>query len=160
MRSFRSTAVLLGSVAAATLGALAADTAVQSKDTYDELPEGAPAEIAGWFYSALDVPNVADWPPEDKQALLEVVAVRYRNRRNAAVASDWPQRYVEHLAQSPLARQHPSVVRQTCAQYGLTNGICTQHRSYVRRALVVEEMLAQRHLSLKQLEAELGDAQR
>lgn len=51
------------------------------------------------------------------------------------------------------------MVRQTCAQYRFTEGACADHAGYVHRVLVLEEMLAQRNLSLTQLETELvGEA--
>ena len=125
---------------------------------YDPLPKGAPAELAQLFHSALDLPNSRQWPAEDKRQLLQVVTVRYKNRlidRAQPISRDRTLRYVERLAESPLAQESPGVVRQTCAQYGFTEGACADHAGYVHRALVLEEMLVQRNLSLAQLETEL-----
>lgn len=125
---------------------------------YDALTEGAPSELAQLFHSALDLPNIGEWPAEDKRQLLDVVTVRYKNRlidRAPPASRQRSQRYVEQLAKSPLAQESPGVVRQACAQYGFTEGACADHAGYVRRALVLEEMLVQRNLSLAQLETEL-----
>ena len=145
--------------AAAALGDAAQATAPKN-DTggYDELPSSPPSELAQLFHSALAVPNVAEWLAKDRQDLLDVVTVRYKNRLIDRAPSPSPQRtrrYVEELSESPLAQEFPNVVRQTCAQYGFTGGACAKHRSYVRRALVLEEMLAQSNLSLDQMEVEL-----
>ena len=76
--------------------------------------------------------------------------------RAPSASRERTQRYVERLAQSPLAQESPDVVRQACAQYGFTEGACADHAGYVRRALVLTEMLAQRSLSLARLETELA----
>ena len=90
------------------------------------------------------------------------MTVRYKNRlidRAPPGSPERTRRYVERLAESPLAQESPTVVRQTCAQYGFTEGVCADHAGYVRRVLVLEEMLAQRNLSLTQLETDLvGEA--
>ena len=144
---------------AALLAAFAgAEPPKASAGEYDALSEGAPSELAQLFHSALDLPNVREWPAKDKRQLLDVVTVRYKNRlidRAPPASRLRTQRYVERLAVSPLAQESPGVVRQTCAQYGFTEGVCADHAGYVRRALVLEEMLAQRNLSLTQLETEL-----
>lgn len=125
---------------------------------HDELPVGSPTELAPLFHSALAVPDVADWSARDRQDLLDVVTVRYKNRlidRAPSSSRQSTQRYVEQLVQSELAQEFPNVVRQTCAQYGLAEGACAGHSGYVRRALVLEEMLAQGNLTLDQMEMEL-----
>ena len=146
--------------AVAALGTVAQAAAPEQNDAggYDELPGGPPGELAPLFHSALVVPNVADWPAKDRRELLDVVTVRYKNRlvdRAPSPSLQRTRRYVERLSRSPLAQEFPNVVRQTCAQYGFTGGTCAKHRSYVRRALVLEEMLAQGNLSLDRMEVEL-----
>ena len=149
------------------VGSLALCASAQPPDTsgveYDAIPDGAPSDVAGLFYSALDVPYVAEWRARDREDLLDVVTLRYKNRlidRAPAASLPRAKRYVEHLAQSALAQEFPNAVRQTCAQYGLTTGSCAKHRNYVRRALVMEEMLVQGQLTLDQLETELAGATR
>ena len=135
----------------------------QQAPVYDELPAGPAASVAALYYSALSLPGVSDWTGADKTALLDAVTVRYKDRlidRASSVSLDLTRRYVERLAESPLARDEPAVVRQACAQYGLMDGVCEAHRGYVRRALVVEEMLVQGQLSLDALEIELIGATR
>ena len=152
---------LVGSLALCVSAAQPAEAAQGT--AYDALPDGAPSQVAQLFYSALDVPQVAEWLPRDRRDLLDVVTLRYKNRlidRAPAASLERAKRYVERLAQSALAQEFPNVVRQTCAQYGLTTGSCGKHRNYVRRALVMEEMLVQRQLTLDQLETELAGATR
>ena len=157
MAHIRNTIVLVCTAVGLALGASATETA------YDSLPDGAPREIAQLFHSALDVPDIAGWPAQDRKDLLNVVTHRYKNRlidRAPAASLPHVERYVERLAQSALAREFPNAMRQTCAQYGLTGESCAMHSGYVRRALVLEEMLARRHLTLDQLETELAGATR
>ena len=97
---------------------------------------------------ALAVPNVADWHPQDRVALLDVATLRYKNRLinrapaaslrigPCATSSSWRNRRRQV--------EFPNALRQTCAQYGLIKGPCARHRGYVNRALLLEEMLAQR----------------
>ena len=88
---------------------------------------------------------------------------RYKNRlidRPAVVSEERSRRYIERLSQSQFARDFPHVVPQTCAQYALTGGPCAPHRGYVRRVLVLEQMLAQGRLSLGAMEVELIGAAR
>ena len=156
----RNIAIALVTAIAALLGTLAAAAPVTptSSGEYDALPAGSPDELARLFHSALDLPNVRQWPAEAKRQLLEAVTVRYKNRlmdRSPPIARERTQRYVERLAGSPLAEESPRVIRQTCTQYGLIEGVCAEHAGYVRRALVLEEMLARGHLTLEQLETEL-----
>ena len=135
----------------------------QQAPAYDELPAGPAASVAALYYSALSLPGVSDWTGADKTALLDAVTVRYKDRlidRASSVSVDLTRRYVERLAESPLARDEPAVVRQACAQFGMMDGVCEAHRGYVRRALVVEEMLVQGQLSLDALEIELIGATR
>ncbi len=139
--------------------ALAATSQTKNPGGFDELPGGSPDELAALFYSALAIPDLAEWSARDRQELLDAVTVRYQRRLIDRAPSSSPQRtrrYVERLSRSPLAQEFPRVVRQTCAQYAFTTGACARHRGYVRRALVLEEMLAQRNLSLDQLETELA----
>lgn len=49
---------------------------------------------------------------------------------------------------------------QACAQCGLLAGPCAEHAGFVRRVLVVEEMLFQGRLRLADLEVELTGASR
>ena len=142
--------------------ALAVGSAQQTL-VYDELPAGPAASVAALYYSALSLPGVSNWTGVEKTALLDAVTVRYKDRlidRASSVSVDLTRRYVERLAESPLARDEPTVVRQACAQYGLMDGVCEAHRGYVRRALVLEEMLVQGQLSLDALEIELIGATR
>jgi len=145
-------------------GVLAAPfSGAQQPADYDELPDGPAATVATLYYSALSLPGVSDWTGADKTALLDAVTVRYKDRlidRASSVSLDLTRRYVERLAESPLARDEPAVVRQACAQFGMMDGVCEAHRGYVRRALVLEEMLVQGQLSLDALEIELIGATR
>lgn len=158
MKPTRRTASVLAAALAFAPGLAVAASEAQGPGQFDELPSGPPGELAPLFYSALAVPDLAAWSAKDRQALLDVVTERYRNRvidRAPSSSPELARRYVERLAVSPLAEEFPQVVRQTCAQYAFTTGACARHRGYVRRALVLEEMLAQRNLSLAQLETEL-----
>ena len=130
---------------------------------YDELPAGAPRDVAQFYYRVGDVPGVADWAPADRERLVAAVTGRHKNRlvnRASDTGAEDSLRYVERLAGSPLAQDFPHVVPQTCAQYGLLEGACEPHRGYVRRVLVLEEMLAQNRTSLDNLERELTGATR
>ena len=160
MEHKRNIAIALATAIAALPGTLA--VAEPARPTavgeYEALPAGAPEELAELFHSALDLPGVEQWPAEDKRLLLSVVAVRYKNRlidRAPLATQERTLRYVERLAKSPLAQESPGVARQTCAQYGFVAGACAEHAGYVQRALVLEEMLAQRNMSFGQLEMEL-----
>lgn len=156
MHRKRKVAIGLSAAIAALFGTLA--VAEPGIGEYDALPAGAPDELAQRFRSALDMPGIEQWPAEDKRQLLAVVTVRYENRltdRPPPATRERTQRYVERLAKSPLAEESPRVVRQTCTQYGFTEGVCAAHAGYTLRALVLEEMLARRSLSLDQLETEL-----
>ena len=130
---------------------------------FDELPAGAPQDVAQFYYRVGDVPGLADWAPAARERLLAAVTERHKNRLvnrapDAAAESALP--YVARLAGSPLAQDFPHVVPQTCAQYGLLEGACEPHRGYVRRVLVLEEMLALNRTSLDNLEQELTGATR
>ena len=160
MQRKRNIPIALVTAIAALLGTLAVAEPVKPAGSgeYDALPAGSPDELAQLFHSALDLPNVRQWPAEAKGQLLAVVTVRYKHRlidRAPPISGEQTQRYVERLAKSPLAQESPGVVRQTCAQYGFAEGACAAHAGYVRRALVLEEMLARGDLSLEQLETEL-----
>ena len=157
MHRNRNIAIGLAAAIAALFGTLAVAEPVTGE--YDALPAGAPDELARRSNSALELPGIEQWPAEDKRQLLEAVTVRYKNRlidRAPTATPEQTQRYVERLAKSPLAEESPRVVRQTCTQYGFTEGVCADHAGYTLRALVLEEMLAQRSLSLGQLETELA----
>ena len=160
MQRKRNIPIALVTAIAALLGTFAVAEPIKptSSGEYDALPAGAPDELARLFHSALDLPNVRQWPAEAKRQLLAVVTARHKNRlidRAPPASGAQTQRYVERLAKSPLAQESPTVVRQTCAQYGFTEGACAAHAGYVRHAVVLEEMLARGHLSLEQLETEL-----
>lgn len=163
MQRKRNIAIALATGVVALIGTWAMAEPPIALGEYDALPEGTPGELAQLFRSALDLPNVRQWPAEDKRQLLEVVTVRYKNRlidRAPPASRDRTQRYVERLAKSPLAQESPNVVRQACAQYGFVEGACADHAGYVRRSLVLTEMLAQRNLSLAQLETDLAGGPR
>ncbi|MCY4212432.1 MAG: hypothetical protein OXF68_02275 [Gammaproteobacteria bacterium] len=150
-----------GLVAAWLLVGMAGALAWADPAPYDELPEGAPDEVAQLYYSALALPDVADWGRERRLALLDAATLRYRDRlvdRAPWPSADLALRHVERLAASAAA--DGSAVAQACAQFGLPQGPCAEHAGYVRRVRVVEEMLAQGRLTLDQLEVELAGASR
>ena len=127
---------------------------------YDELPEGEPAELARLYHSALALPGVGDWPPARRAALVDAATLRYRDRlvdRSSSPSPGAGRRHVERLAGGGLPA---GAVGQACAQFGVVDGPCGMHRGYVRRVLVVEEMLVQERLTLANLEAELTGAVR
>lgn len=143
--------------------ALSAGASAGGADAYDELPAGPAAEVARLYYSALALPGVPGWDGVARAALLDVATLRYRNRlvdRAPAVSEAAALRHVGRLSESGLALAHPGAVGQACAQYGLLSGPCAGHAGYVRRALVVEEMLAQGQITLGALESELVGASR
>lgn len=165
MEQKRDIAIVLATAIAALLGTLAVAEPAKpgAAGEYEALPAAAPDELARRFHSALDLPGIEQWPANDKRQLLAVVTVRHKNRlidRAPFASPGQTQRYVERLAKSPLAQESPSVVRQTCAQYGFIEGACAEHAGYVQRALVLEGMLAQRNLSLGELETDLLGAPR
>ena len=129
----------------------------------DGLPGGPAAEVALLYHSALAVPGVADWPPARRTALLDAATARRRDRL-AGLPPALPRAdrlaYAARLADSPLGLARPGAVRQACAQLGVADGRCAPHRGYVRRALVLEEMLAMGRLTLADLETELEGAPR
>lgn len=128
---------------------------------YDELPEGSPEEVARLYYSALALPEVSGWGRERRLALLDAATLRHRDRlvdRAPAVSAGQVLRHVQRLSASE--RMGPSAVAQACARHGLVEGPCADHRGYVRRVQVVEEMLAQGQVTLDDLEAELAGAPR
>ena len=149
---------LYGRTAAMLLTGFLGSAAVAA---YDELPEGAPEYVAQFYYSALALPEVADWDRETRLALLDAATLRYRDRlvdRASWPSEDAARRHVARLAASETMTQ--GAVAQACAQYGLVDGACAAHAGYVRRVLVVEEMLAQGRLTLDALETELAGASR
>ena len=144
-------------------GAAAAQTFLDPSADYDPLPDESPALLSELFYAAGEVPGVAELPPAAKRDLLDAVTERHKSRLANRAAEARPQRvldYMERLSRSELAQAFPAAVRQACAQHGLSEGPCAPHRGYVRRALVLEEMLAGQRLSLDGLEVELLGAAR
>ena len=130
----------------------------QHSAVYDALPEGPPAAIATLYYSALSLPGVSEWSPDERSALLDVATLRYKDRlidRAPAVSTQHTRQYLERLAGSALVWNYPDALRQACAQYAVSDGVCEAHAGYVRRVGVVEEMLVQGQLSLDELELEL-----
>ena len=144
-------------------GGAAAQTFLDPSADYDPLPDESPALLSELFYAAGEVPGVAELPPAAKRDLLDAVTERHKSRLANRAAEARPQRvldYLERLSRSELALAFPAAVRQACAQHGLSEGPCAPHRGYVRRALVLEEMLAGQRLSLDGLEVELLGAAR
>lgn len=143
------------------LASLAGSAAWADPGTYDELPEGPPEQIAQLYYSAMALPGVVDWGPERRLALLDAATLRFRDRlvdRASWTSSDAALRHLERLAASEAVGE---VARaRACAQFGLLAGPCAGHAGFVRRALVVEEMLVQGRLRLEELEVELIGASR
>lgn len=130
---------------------------------YDELPEGPAAEVARLYYTALSVPGLEGWDRAERVALLDAVTQRYRDRLVDRAPLANPSAilgHVERLAESGLGTDRPELVARTCARYGLMDGSCAAHAGYVRRALVLEEMLAQGQVDLAALEVELAGAAR
>jgi len=128
---------------------------------YDELPDGSPDEVAQLYYSALALPDVVHWGQDRRLALLDAATLRYRNRlvdRAPWTSAELALRHVERLAASQAVDR--LAVAQACAQFGLPEGPCAEHVSYVRRVRVVEEMLVQGRLTLDELEVELAGASR
>ena len=128
----------------------------------DALPEGAPAELAGRYASSLSVPGLASWPVARRMELLDAATARRRDRL-AGLGPAPPvadrRAYVGRLAESALGRR-PGVVRQACAHLGVEDGPCAAHRGYVRRALVLEQMLARPGATPDGLETELTGTSR
>ena len=148
-------------VAAVVAIALLAGRAVPGTDAYDELPEGPAAEVARLYYTALSIPGLDTWRDAERSALLDVATLRYRDRlvdRASSVSGVAALRHIERLAESAIFGS--GAVAQACAQYGVLAGPCAEHTGYVRRALVVEEMLVQGQLALGDLEVELIGAPR
>ena len=143
------------------IACLAAGTGRAEQAPYDALPEVPPEELAPLYFSALAVPGVGDWDAGRRAALLDAATLRYRdrlvNRASLPAGAAAPQ-HVERLAASGVATA--GAVAQACAQFGLLGGACAAHAGYVRRVLVVEEMLVQGQVSLDDLEAELVGASR
>ncbi|MDE0269746.1 MAG: hypothetical protein OXP11_00900 [Gammaproteobacteria bacterium] len=143
------------------LGVLMGSLAWAGPVAHDELPEGPPDQVAELYYSALSLPEVANWGPDRRLALLDAATLRYRDRlvdRASWTSADSALRHVERLTASEAADQ--LAVAQACAQFGLLNGPCAAHVGYVRRVRVLEEMLAQGRLTLDELEVELAGATR
>ena len=129
---------------------------------HDALPAGEPADLAAHYYAADDVPGVARLNAAHRRSLLDVVTTRYKNRLadRAGVSAAGIRSHLDRLSRSALATDHPLVVAQTCAQFGVEDGVCAAHRGYVRRARLLEEMLASGRLTLGELETELVGAPR
>ena len=120
-------------------------------EAYDPLPDEPPALLSELFYAANEVPGIAELAPAAKRDLLNVVTERHKSRLANRAAEAQPERalgYLERLSQSELAQAFPGAMRQACAQHGLAEGPCAPHKGYVRRAQVLEEMLASQRLSL------------
>ena len=144
-----------------TVAFLAAGTGRAEQSPYDALPEGPPEELAVLYFSALALPGVSEWGAGKRAALLDAATLRYRDRlvnRASLPANVAAPQHVERLAASEAATE--GAVAQACAQFGLAEGACAAHASYVRRVLVVEEMLVQGQVALDDLEAELVGAPR
>ena len=151
----------VGGSAAWLLAAWIAFTAWAESGPYDELPVGDPADVAQFYYSALELPGVADWDSSERLAMLDAATLRYRDRlvdRASWPSADAALRHVERLAASEAMNHH--ALAQACARYGLLEGSCAEHAGYVRRVGVVEEMLVQGRLTLDGLETELAGASR
>ncbi len=143
---------------AATLAAPAESTPL---DAYDELPDGTPRQLVESYHSALAVPGIAAMSAAERRHLLDVVTHRYKNRLvDRGAPSERARGTIARLSASQIARDFPLVVPQACAQHGLADGPCAPHRGYVRRARLLEEMLATRRLTLAELEVELIGAAR
>ena len=138
------------------LGA-SADTAAVFFAPHDGLPEGGPETLVELYHAADEIPGIAVLPAAHKRSLLDVVTERYKNRLidRAGLPEELLLGHIERLSRSGLAASHPLTVAQTCAQHGLLGGACVAHEGYVRRALLLEEMLAVGRLSLGELETEL-----
>ena len=158
VRNWRSATVALSALSVLLGGWARADG-----PAYDELPEGPASEVARLYYTALSVPGLEAWDGEERIALLDAVTQRHRDRLvdRAPLAS--PSAVLDHLgrlAESGPGADRPELVARTCARYGLLDGPCAAHVGYVRRALVLEEMLAQGQVTLAALETELAGAAR
>ena len=126
---------------------------------HEALPEGDAAELAQLYWSASEVPGVDALAEAHRRSLLDVVTERHRSRLvDRGPGPEELRRHVERLAASPLASRRP--LAQACAQYGLVEGACAPHEGYVRRAMVLGEMLALGRLKLGELETELAGAPR
>ena len=145
-----------------TAPALAAAFAAAAASAFEPLPEGGPELLAQYYHSALEVPGIADLSPPDGLRLLDVVTHRYKNRlaNRGAGVDERMLPHAQRLARSDAAADFPHLVPQVCAQYGLTEGACAPHRGYVRRVLLLEEMLASGRLSLEDVEIQLAGAAR
>lgn len=167
MDGFMGAAVAL---AAALLGPVATQGSVPDPDSesaavpfaaHEALPEGDAKSLALLYWSASEVPGIDSLPDAHRRSLLDVVTERHRSRLvDRGPAPDVLRRHVERLAASPLASRRPLALAQACAQYGLLEGPCAAHAGYVRRAMVLEEMLASDRLTLGELETELTGAPR
>jgi len=125
-------------------------------EAYEALPDGDAESLAQLYWSAEEVPGVGSLSEAHRRSLLDVVTERYKSRLvDRGPDPEEMLRHVERLAKSPLASRRPLVLAQACAQYGLRGGACAAHAGYVRRAMVLEEMLALGRLTLGDLESEL-----
>lgn len=142
---------------------LFAGRALADVASYDELPDGPAPELARLYYAAASVPGLAELGTAERAALLDAVTLRYRDRLVDRAPSASPSDALGHaarLAGSELGAARPELVARTCARYGLVEGACAGHSGYVRRVLVLEEMLVQGQLTLEALEIELVGAAR
>lgn len=130
-------------------------------EAYEALPDGDAELLAQLYWSAEEVPGIASLSAAHRRSLLDVVTERYKSRLvDRGPAPEELARHVERLAESPLVSRRPLALAQACAQYGLREGACAAHAGYVRRAMVLEEMLASGRLTLGDLETELAGAPR
>ena len=129
---------------------------------HETLPEGGPEALAALYHAAYEVPGIESLGDEHRRNLLDVVTQRYKDRL-ADRGTGSPKTMRAHLARlsgSALAADRPMVMAQSCAQYGIEDGVCADHRGYVRRARLLEEMLATGRITLPGLETELVGAPR
>ena len=129
---------------------------------HEPLPEGGPAELAALYYGADEVPGVASLGADHRRSLLDVVTRRYKDRLadRGAGPEGTMRAHLERLAGSRLAADRPMVMAQSCARFGIDDGVCAAHRGYVRRARLLEEMLATGRTTLAALETDLVGAPR
>ncbi len=128
---------------------------------HEALPEGDAETLGELYWSASEVPGVDSLEGLHRRSLLDVVTERYKSRLvDRGPAAEDLARHLERLAASPLASSQPLVLAQACAQYGRLEGACAAHAGYVRRAMVLEEMLGSARLTLGDLETELTGAPR
>ena len=123
------------------LALLVGSAAWAERDSYDELPEGAPGYVARFYFSALSLPEVGDWNREQRLALLDAATLRYRDRLVNRASRTSPETALRHVERLAAMEAPPGpAIGQTCAQFALLDGPCAEHAGYVRRVEVVEEL--------------------